>query len=573
MERSKSLKGGTRVKTIPTLLLLLATAFAQDRDRSAGNFDGPAELPRVTLDTSIAATPSPNPPRAVLSTASLQGQLKTAVCGDTFKVDPRNVTQGSLVLALPTLHCPDDKWITITSAGQLPDEGERVDPSYADQMPKIILKSGQLVSGCDHVRLIGFEITRLKGTGTIYNFITPGAGNTHCVIDRSYVHGTPTDETVRGMDFRGASHVGVVDSYFADFHCRAPGSCSDSQALLMGVGDGAVSVGDYVIKNNYLEASAENVMIGGGGNASVPCDITIQGNDIVKPMYWNQLDPNYDPANRWSVKNLFEMKTGCRVLVEGNRLANTWGGFSQIGFAVLLGAKNQSGNCAVCAVTDVTFRYNWIANVGQAFQLFSAPSGTAWSAGNHNWSIHDVLVDNAQYASCYQCGRWLIQLSSGWSADGAADAAVLHDVVVDHIQVNLAPTGWLSTGGFLLLGAPPTNAAVAMTNIKVTNSVFTAGTLPMYSTGGGTTNCFTPTLLADYGKAIATCWKGDSAFTANVILSNGSPNKAPYPEGNYKVVAGVNPEELDDAISLRKLAPERKHHHRRTHGHNSQKGD
>jgi hypothetical protein len=65
-------------------------------------------------------------------------------------------------------------------------------------------------------------------------------------------------------------------------------------------------------------------------------------------------------GNPFIVKNLFELKNAERVLFESNILENSWGGFSQAGFAILLTPKNQAlhaGNvCPSCQVTDVTIR-------------------------------------------------------------------------------------------------------------------------------------------------------------------------------------------------------------------------
>jgi len=54
-----------------------------------------------------------------------------------------------------------------------------------------------------------------------------------------------------------------VDSFFTDFHCIAvTGSCTDAQAIAGGVGTDPG--GPYKIVNNFLEASGENILFGGG---------------------------------------------------------------------------------------------------------------------------------------------------------------------------------------------------------------------------------------------------------------------------------------------------------------------
>ena len=66
---------------------------------------------------------------------------------------------------------------------------------------------------------------------------------------------------------------------------------------------------------------------------------------MFKPMTWMQGQPGYVggiDGNPFIVKNLFELKNAQRVLFEGNVLEDTWGGFSQAGFAILLTPKNQA---------------------------------------------------------------------------------------------------------------------------------------------------------------------------------------------------------------------------------------
>ena len=136
-----------------------------------------------------------------------------------------------------------------------------------------------------------------------------------------------------------------MDSFFTDFHCiSGAGSCSDAQAIAGGGGD--LPTGPYKIVNNFLEASGENIIFGGGANPT-PTDIEIRHNHFFKPLIWLKGQAGYVGAangNPFTVKNLLELKNAQRVLVEGNILDYSWGGFSQSGFAILLTPKNQAGN-------------------------------------------------------------------------------------------------------------------------------------------------------------------------------------------------------------------------------------
>ena len=67
-------------------------------------------------------------------------------------------------------------------------------------------------------------------------------------------------------------------------------------------------------------------MFGGAApkfNGLNPADIEIRSNTFYKPLAWREGDPRYE-GTHWSVKNLFELKIGERVLVEGNTFEQTW---------------------------------------------------------------------------------------------------------------------------------------------------------------------------------------------------------------------------------------------------------
>ena len=362
---------------IAVLLLLPTFALAQ--------FDGPAELPRRAPLLSIS---SPNPPKTVGPTDSLQAAINTAVAGDTFLVDPTNVTTGQLTFPNLGPACDPGNGITIRTSGTLAETAtHRVIPGQP--MPKIVVRGSLAMAGGTCLMLYGIEVLRLPGTGTIYNLYQPNTGSTNILLDHVYFHGTPTDETVRGIyTGGGVKNLTVENSYFADFHCKALGTCGDAQAINCGIGDGPDS-GNYLFQNNYLEGAAENFICGGGGDQFTPTDITLQDNDIVKPSRWNPLSPDY-AGIPWIVKNFVEFKNCVRCLVQRNRLIGDWGGYSQLGYGFLVTAKNQNGNCPVCTVTDITIRQNWMSTSGQFAQIALVPSGTGdWAKDQARISVHD----------------------------------------------------------------------------------------------------------------------------------------------------------------------------------------
>ncbi|MBC8124525.1 MAG: T9SS type A sorting domain-containing protein, partial [Candidatus Kapabacteria bacterium] len=146
--------------------------------------------------------------------------------------------------------------------------------------------------------------------------------------------------------------------------------------------------GPFKILNNYLQASGENIMFGGGAPSIpglVPSDIEIRGNTLIKPLTWRVEDPSY-AGKHWTIKNLFELKTGRRVLLDGNTLENCWADLpiGQSGYAILLTVRAEGGLSPQADVSDVTISNNTIRNVAAGISL----SGTDDITSNRSSRIH-----------------------------------------------------------------------------------------------------------------------------------------------------------------------------------------
>jgi hypothetical protein len=500
-----------------------------------GQVDGPATLPRTTPSVVAVST---NVAKTVLATDNLQAAINAAVCGDVLNVDPATIYTGGL--KLPSLPCDAQHWITIQSANPIVyDFLGRVDKHQ--QLPRIILpQSNSFISGGVFVTLKGFEVTTLSNRPLVYSLIVPWGGH-DIIYDSLYVHGTATDETQRGLLTSNATNIAVINSRFEDFHCLAAvGSCSDAQAIAGGLS--SQDEGNFYIHNNDLQASGENILFGGGAATVVPHDITITGNSISKSGCWNPGDPCFAPVKNepWITKNLLEFKNAAYVLVEGNKFSGSWGGFSQLGWAVLITPKNQNNLCPICADHDITIRNNDFSKTGQAFQMGFGPSDAlGWPAGAFNYSIHDNHFSDLNYSTCYQCGHWLMQISAG-----SNNGQTLHDVSIINNTFSLEgkfhpPNP--SDGkyhGFLMLTSPPVGTQQPY-NITFQGNVVPSGNSPIYSTGGGSTNCVN-NYLTNFAQLFQNCWV-TSAFTNNVILNPDYTQNMTWPAGNYVLPLGANP--------------------------------
>jgi hypothetical protein len=506
------------------------------------NFDGPAELPRVYLNTTLASTPAPGAVISVSAGGDLQAALDSASCGDTIELQAGATFTNSGLLTFPAKSCDNGHWIivrTSTPDANLPPEGTRMTPCYAGvgslrgrpafscSQPEHLLAtlnysgtgSGPITfgNGANHYRLIGLEITRTPNNGKAVTALAGPevAGSMNwIVLDRCYIHGTPSDETRRGVEMSGGTNIAVQDSYVSDFHCSVQGTCTDSQAV--SGGDGTLPSGPYRIVDNFLEAAGEDIIFGGGAATQSPADIEIRKNHFFKPMFWMPGQPSF-AAPAFIVKNHFELKNAQRVLFDSNVLENTWGGYSQFGYSVLLTPRNQNGIggtnvCPVCQVTDVTIRFITISHVGGVFEIANAitlPNGLPLHG--ERYSIHDVIADDIDGVKYTGYGT-LAQVST-------IAVPVLQSVTINHVTA-FPPRELFN------VGAP---TPVKMPGFNFTNSIVTAGEYPMWSTGG-TGNCANVDIPL---STIEQCFSGFS-FSGNAILAapaEYSPSK--WPTGNF----------------------------------------
>ena len=529
------------------LLLIVSTlsaASAQSATPSDGkNFDGPAELPREYVKSSLKDTPAPGKVWTVNSGESVEPALSRASCGDTIELQAGATFSGFLI---PAKHCDDSHWIIVRASApdsSLPSEGTRVTPCYAGlaslagrpelhcASTKTVLarieydgRSGSgpitFARGANHYRLIGLEVTRGGSPASVHNLIQFTDTADHVVFDRMWLHGNPQDETARGIMLGTSRYVAVVDSFFSDFHCVAKsGSCVEAQAVFGGVGD--EPMGPYKIVNNFLEASTQAILFGGGRAASAPNDIEVRHNHMFRPLTWMKGQPGYvggKDGNPFVVKNLFELKNAQRVLLEGNVMENAWGGFSQMGFAILLTPKSQAGNgganlCPTCVVTDVTIRYNSISHVGAGLQITNALSDNGGAAQDgQRYSIHDIVVDDMDGAK-YSGSSVFAQVSV------SAGAPLLQNVMISHVTAFPAHT-LLMIGDMVATSTP-------MKNFTFTNNIVNSGTYPIWSTGGGPSNCAFRNLPLN---TFSTCFNGYT-FAANAIIA--APSGASWPSRNF----------------------------------------
>jgi uncharacterized protein YjdB len=451
-----------------------------------------AELPRVYLNTAYVP---PNGRQIVVKAGdNLQAAINNAQPGDVLLLQPGAVFTGPFTLPKKAGAGPN-AWVVIRSGAadaQLPGEGQRVTPSYAAVLPKLVGGAGNATvlttaPGASFYRLLGVEIALAPGVSTLNSLVrlgdpaanqSGGAEPTDLVLDRVYMHGTASASLTRCVILSSA-RTAIVDSYLSDAHAVG----QDAQAIV-----GWNGSGPYKIVNNYLEGSGENVMFGGATPTTpgvIPSDIEFRHNHLRKPAAWQ--------ATGWLVKNLFELKFARRVLVEGNLLEGNWQD-GQTGYAINL---KVGASMSWAATEDVTIRYNRIQNTGAGFSLLGADGAYKTTVNKlRRITITDNVLDSVN-VGVYKGAGSLVKVLDGVS-----------DLLLDH---NTLLSGGGAIGTAMLFDTSP-----ALLNGTVRNNLLLRGQYGVKGSGAAeganTLNTFVP----------------GGAFGQNVLIGS---NSTAYPSG------------------------------------------
>jgi hypothetical protein len=286
---------------------------------------------------------------------NLQAAVNQAKSGDTIELAAGATYYGEI--KLPNKPFADFITIQSSAAGQLP-ENRRVTPAQSNLLAKIVSrgKGAPAVStenGANHFRFVGIEFAP-SNADYVYNLVFFGEPEKsadvahHIEIDRCYLHTYKSGITRRGIALNSAATT-IKNSYFAGFAFPQ----EETQAIC-----GWTGTKNVKIVNNYIEAGAENILIGGSDPASadlIPADIEIRGNHFNKPAEWK---------GKASVKCLFELKNAKRVQFTENYLENNWEGS-----AFRITVRNQNGKAPFSTIEDVLIKDNIISGAGEGINI------------------------------------------------------------------------------------------------------------------------------------------------------------------------------------------------------------
>lgn len=349
---------------------------------------------QVSLTVSAATGPSPTPiplptPPTILSynypavtgktwivkpSDNLQNIINGAQRGDEIVLPAGVSFSGNFTLPQKPGSAANG-WIIIRSdnAHLLPPRGTRVTPAHAPLMARLVSPSVAPTiatkGSASGYWLSGLELTMVSGLSYInYGLVFLGDGSASqnslsqvphdLVIERSYIHGQPTAKLSRCIGLN-SGRTAIMDNYIHDCHLKG----FDSQAIA-----GWNGPGPYKIVNNTLAGAGENILFGGADPHIpnlIPSDIELRRNYVYTPISWQ---------GTWTRKNLMELKSARRVLLEGNVMEGSWKD-AQPGYAIMLKVNNQGGGCTWCTTSDITLRHNIIRNVGAGFSIQGREGG------------------------------------------------------------------------------------------------------------------------------------------------------------------------------------------------------
>lgn len=407
----------------------------------------------------------------VAANADLQATMDSAPDGATLYLPAGATFTGHFTCNHP---------LTLSTQGTVITDGKRANPNESGTLA--ILSSPDTspayasAPGVGNCNLVGIEI---------HGSVNYGQGNETDLTQLSHddlvkhviIHATGLK---RALNFHG-SNMTLIDSYIDG--ARVLGQ--DSQAVW--VNDGP---GPYLIQNNYLEASSENLLFGGDRVRIpnlVPADITITGNTFQKPLAWHGV-------TGYNVKNLLEVKNAQRLTITNNIFDGNWVD-AQVGYAIVFTPRDQYGDNTWAIVSNVDFENNIIRNTSSGVNLLGDDDEFP------SQRTHDITIKNNHFSisratfggdgRCMQAGRGPQNVT--WNQNTC-----------------------ISDGTSFIYTYAGGSTITAIGNASFQNNIFVKNSYGFMSTSGEGT----PTLTTFYPGGI---------FTGNVI---GGASSKLYPTGN-----------------------------------------
>lgn len=369
----------------------------------------------TVADTGNATTNGTNLCNAITARAGDANPVVQVVAGATYRMN----------CVLPTgVQRTGSGYMTIRSTGyaSLPSGTTRVSPSdpnlaiFETAISVAIIDTPATSSNpTHHFRFLGIHWQKADPTATFTGraFLNIGQGNEtalgqlphHFIVDRCYFDGgSTTSSTLRGIAIV-SSDTSVVNSYM----WRFKGPSLETQAIFVGMGE------RIAVVNNYLQAGAENMLIGGADpriTGHVPTDVVVRRNLMEKDLGWCAFCGSYYGVNM-TVKNLWEAKLGLRVSNQGNYYRIHWA--EDQNWAITVTVRNQDGTAPWSKISYLDFSYNKVNRIAEGTQILG------FDDLNTSQSIDHILFRHIVYSGIsFYNGRqntFTVTQATGGAAD------------------------------------------------------------------------------------------------------------------------------------------------------------
>lgn len=426
----------------------------------------------------------------------LQAAINTAQPGDTIVLAAGFTYVGNFLLGVKS----GSSYITIRTADRpgLPASSIRVSPSHAPLLAKIRSNNAaaavRTAPGAHHWRLQLLEFpSTLEGYGDILQIGDGSSAQTlpahvpyGIELDRLYIHGDPVMGQKRGVALNAAD-VGIRNCYISDI--KAVGV--DAQAI-----GGWNGPGPFMIENNYLEASGENMLLGGSDPAIpnlVSENVTFRYNYVSRPMAWR--DPMVPaPAHVAAAAGTggslpagqYAYRVVARVRVGGGSVARS-GATAEVKVSV---DADASVRISWNSVPNATGYLVYGRTPGGGTQYWNAPgtsftdNGVAGSGGaapttpGDRWLVknllelknaRNVVIENNIFENNWAHGQaGYAILFTPRNQDGACTWCVVENVTFHSNVVRNAG------GGINILGYDNLAPSQQTANIRITHNLFYA---------------------------------------------------------------------------------------------------
>ena len=426
----------------------------------------------------------------VPANGDLQEAINSAVNGDTLQT-----ADGATYIC----NCVVDKGITIQGKSTIktPNSGPAI--YIPPRTPPVVIKVAAINTTVGVPQV--FDIVRFGSQGEEQNTLEEVPQG--LTIDGVDIHGQPGQDVQRGVTTNGANFK-LLNSRIREIHGKGYEA--------NGVG-GWNGPGPFTILDSRIEAAGENAIWGGAQPSIpglVPADLVIRRSVFYKPPAWRGV---------WTVKNILELKTIRRAVIDGNIFDGNWLDAQQ-GYSILFTVRpNDSGPAAV--IEDVQFTNNIVRNVAAGLHtlgqdnLFHAPSCPR-SADPSNLSLpHTCDWDKQRRLHRVTVANNLWEIDGpAWGGDGC-----FAKMVSGTDNVTIANNTVRQTGNIMKSGGDPHNGFIYTNNVHRHND---------YGIHGDD---------AGFGNsAIARYYPGGrferNAF-AKEVFTEGSPNlEGVYPANN-----------------------------------------